>query len=110
MTRATFLTIALATTLSLAPGQPASAEEVDSKRAEQVLGCEEAARLSIDRDRLIDQSITGAQEPDPFGGGGSQGSVGSSFSTELSRYEEEQRRRRLIDDCLAQGGFEPESE
>ncbi len=112
MSRVIFLTIALTVVLWSGPGGYAWAQQADSERTEHVLACEEAARLSIDRDRLINRSITGAQEPDPFGGGGSFGSVGNagSFPSELSKYEEDQRRRRLIDDCIAQGGFEAESE
>ncbi|MGH7186696.1 MAG: hypothetical protein ACREIB_10520 [Pseudomonadota bacterium] len=112
MPHAIFPTVALAAILFSVPGHHAWAQEADSKRAEHVLACEEAARLSIDRDRIIDRSITGAQEPDPFGGGGSFGSVGDagSLSSELSRYEEEQRRRRLINDCIARRGFEAQPE
>ena len=112
MSRAIFPTIALAAILFCAPGGYALAQQADSERTQHVLACEEAARLSIDRDRLIGRSIAGAQEPDPFGGGGSFGSVGNagSLRSELSRYEEEQRRRRLIDDCIARGGFEAQPE
>jgi hypothetical protein len=52
------------------PAEAQEKEETDATRSGQVLACEEAARLSIDRDRAIDQSIAGAQEPDPIGGGG----------------------------------------
>jgi hypothetical protein len=91
---------------------PAQAQEqegqegTEATRSTQVLACEEAARLSIDRDRVISQSIEGAQEPDPISGGGA-GVVGSAgaFPGELSRFEEDQRRRRLIDDCLARAGL-----
>lgn len=113
MFRLTFLTISLAAVLWFGPGGYAWAQEdADSARTRQVLACEEAARLSIDRDRLISRSISGAQQPDPSGGGGSFDSVGNagSLSSELSRYEEDQRRRRLIDDCVARGDFEVEAQ
>jgi hypothetical protein len=81
-------------------------EEPDAARTRQVLACEEAAQRSIDRDRVISRSIAGAQEPDPISGGGG-GVVGTTgvFSGEMSRFEEDRRRRRLIDDCLARAGL-----
>ena len=98
---------ALALLTSLPSAAPAQDEEdAATARSRHVLACEEAARLSIDRDRLISRSISGAQEPDPFSGGGGAGAVGSagSFRSELSKYDEERRRRRLIDDCIARSG------
>ncbi|HSD34225.1 MAG TPA: hypothetical protein VLE26_02305 [Alphaproteobacteria bacterium] len=99
---------ALALLTSLPSPAPAQDEEdAATAGSRQVLDCEESARLSIDRDRLISRSISGAQEPDPFsGGGGGTGAVGSagSFRSELSKYDEERRRRRLIDDCIARSG------
>ena len=98
---------ALAVLTSLPSPAPAQdEEEAATARSRQVLACEESARLSIDRDRLISRSISGAQEPDPFSGGGGAGAVGSagSFRSELSKYDEERRRRRLIDDCIARAG------
>jgi hypothetical protein len=100
---------ALALLTSFPSPAPAQDEEdATTARSRQVLDCEESARLSIDRDRLISRSISGAQEPDPFsgGGGGGAGAVGSagSFRSELSKYDEERRRRRLIDDCIARSG------
>ena len=100
---------ALALLTSLPSPAPAQDEEdAATAGSRQVLDCEESARLSIDRDRLISRSISGAQEPDPFsgGGGGGAGAVGSvgSFRSELSKYDEERRRRRLIDDCIARSG------
>ncbi len=94
--------------LSSVPVGYAQEEDGESARTRQILDCEEAARLSIDRDRIINRSISGAQEPDPIGGGGGgAGALGSAeaFPGELSRFEEEGRRRRLIDDCLSRAGF-----
>ena len=90
-----------------APAGAQEQEDSESGASAQVLACEEAARLSIDRDRRITSSIEGAQEPDPIGGGGGGGVVGTTgaFPGELSRFEEDQRRRRLIDDCLARAGL-----
>lgn len=106
MSRLTILTIALAAVLWPGPGGNTWAQQDDdSARTRQVLSCEEAARLSIARDRIISRSISGAQEPDPLRGGGGSESVGS-FPNEMSRFEEDQRRRRLINDCLAQRGVE----
>jgi hypothetical protein len=88
------------------PAEAQEQEGSDATRSGQVLACEEAARLSIDRDRVITRSIEGAQEPDPIGGGGG-GVVGvtGAFPGELSKFEEDRRRRRLIDDCLARAGL-----
>ncbi len=102
------LLAAVAAALSAGAPEAGAQEQEDHEtaRTRQVLECEESARLSIDRDRVISRSIAGAQEPDPiFGGGG--GGVGSpgAFSGEMSRFEEERRRRRLIDDCLRRAGF-----
>jgi hypothetical protein len=97
---------ALALLTSLPSPAPAQDEEdAATAGSRQVLDCEESARLSIDRDRLISRSISGAQEPDPFSGGGA-GAAGSagSFGSELSKYDEERRRRRLIDDCIPRAG------
>ena len=96
----------LALALYAAAAHAQDEDEAANARSRQVLACEEAARLSIDRDRLISRSIAGAQEPDPFSGGGVAAAVGSagSFPSELSKYEEERRRRRLIDDCVARAG------
>jgi hypothetical protein len=95
------------------PAEAQEEEDAEATRSAQVLACEEAARLSIDRDRVITRSIEGAQEPDPIGGGGG-GVVGTTgaFPGELSRFEEDRRRRRLIDDCLARAGLgeEPPAE
>ncbi|HXV26187.1 MAG TPA: hypothetical protein VED46_18270 [Alphaproteobacteria bacterium] len=86
----------------------AQEEDAESARTQQILACEEAARLSIDRDRIISRSISGAGEPDPIGGGGGgAGALGSTetFPGELSRFEEERRRRRLVEDCLRRAGI-----
>jgi hypothetical protein len=103
------LVLAASAASAFAVTHVASAQEqqkVDEARARQVLACEDAARQSIDRDRVITRSIAGAQEPDPIsgGGGGVVGSTGA-FPGELSRFEEDRRRRRLIEDCLARAGF-----
>jgi hypothetical protein len=94
--------------LALTPGARAQDEEegADTARTRQVLACEESARRSIDRDRMITDSIAGAQEPDPISGGGG-GAVGTTgvFSGEMSRFEEDRRRRRLIDECLSRAGL-----
>ncbi|HEX6101643.1 MAG TPA: hypothetical protein VF031_01225 [Alphaproteobacteria bacterium] len=93
--------------LAVAPDARAQDEEdANDPRTRHVLACEESARLSIDRDRVITRSIAGAQEPDPIGGGGG-GVVGTTgaFPGELSRFEEDRRRRRLIDDCLSRAGL-----
>ena len=106
--RPALLATALALLAATSPARAQDQEQPDTARTRQMLACEEAARLSIDRDRLISRSISGAQEPDPLsgGGGGGAGSVGSagSFRTEMSKYDEERRRRRLIDDCAARAG------
>jgi hypothetical protein len=94
--------------LAIAPDARAQdQEDANDPRTRQVLACEESARLSIDRDRVITRSIAGAQEPDPIGGGGGGGVVGTTgaFPGELSRFEEDRRRRRLIDDCLSRAGL-----
>ena len=98
MFRWIFLTAALA--VLIWPGQSGAQtqDEAVRPRTREVLSCEEAARRTIDRERLINQSISGAQEPDPFIGGGG---VGNSFPSEVSKFEEDNRRRRLIDECLA---------
>jgi hypothetical protein len=99
-----------ASAFALTPAASAQEQEtVDEARAQQVLACEDAARQSIDRDRVITRSIAGAQEPDPIsgGGGGVVGSTGA-FPGELSRFEEDRRRRRLIEDCLSRAGFTAE--
>ena len=94
--------------LTLAPGANAQEEEegVDAARTREVLACEETAQRSIERDRVITRSIAGAQEPDPIsgGGGGVVGAAGA-FPGEMSRFEEDRRRRRLIDECLARAGL-----
>lgn len=95
--------------LAIAPDARAQdQEDANDPRTRQVLACEESARLSIDRDRVITRSIAGAQEPDPIGGGGGGGGVvgtTGAFPSELSRFEEDRRRRRLIDDCLSRAGL-----
>ena len=95
--------------LTLAPGANAQEEEgADTARTREVLACEESAQRSIDRDRVITRSIAGAQEPDPIsGGGGGGGVVGATggFPGEMSRFEEDRRRRRLIDECLSRAGL-----
>jgi hypothetical protein len=98
--------VAVAALLPLPIGH-AQEEDTESERTRQILACEEAARLSIDRDRSVRRSISGAQEPDPVGGGGG-GALGSTqaFPGELSRFEEERRRRRLVDECLARAGID----
>jgi hypothetical protein len=101
------LTALACAAFAAAPGARAQdAEEADSARTQQMLACEEGARQSIDRDRVITRSIAGAQEPDPIsgGGGGAVGSTGA-FSGELSRFEEDRRRRRLVEDCLSRAGL-----
>ena len=94
--------------LTLAPGANAQEEEegVDAARTREVLACEETAQRSIERDRVITRSIAGAQEPDPIsgGGGGVVGAAGA-FPGEMSRFEEDRRRRRLIDECLSRAGL-----
>ena len=110
MVRMDFLAVVAVAALGLAPEASAQEEgKVDEARARQVLACEDAARQSIDRDRVITRSIAGAQEPDPIsgGGGGVVGSTGA-FPGELSRFEEDRRRRRLIEDCLSRAGFTAE--
>ena len=82
-------------------GGGAQTQDDTPARTREVLSCEEAARLAIDRERLINRSIAGAQEPDPLVGGGG---AGNSFPSEVSKYEEDNRRRRLIDDCLSRTG------
>ena len=104
-----FILLAACATAALADCPVARAqeqEEPDSARTRQVLACEEAAQRSIERDRVITRSIAGAQEPDPIsgGGGGVVGATGA-FPGEMSRFEEDRRRRRLIDDCLARAGL-----
>jgi hypothetical protein len=79
----------------------AQTQDTTPPRTREVLSCEEAARLTIDRERLITRSISGAQEPDPLVGGGG---AGNSFPSEISKFEEDNRRRRLIDDCLTRTG------
>lgn|SRR4051794_34040928 len=96
MVRFVFL-VALFAALVWPAGGGARAQD-DNQRTREVLACEEAARLAIDRERLITRSISGAQEPDPLVGGGG---AGNSFPSEVSKYEEDNRRRRLIDDCLS---------
>jgi hypothetical protein len=110
MIRMMFRAAVAASAFALTPAAPAQEQEnVDEARARQVLACEDAAQQSIDRDRVITRSIAGAQEPDPIGGGGGGGGgvVGSTgaFPGELSRFEEDRRRRRLIEDCLSRAGF-----
>lgn len=103
----TILLAACATAIAAGPGALAQEQQQpDAERTRQVLACEEAAQRSIDRDRVISRSIAGAQEPDPISGGGG-GVVGTTgmFPGEMSRFEEDRRRRRLIDDCLARGGL-----
>ena len=79
----------------------AQTQDATPPRTREVLSCEEAARLTIDRERLITRSISGAQEPDPLVGGGG---AGNSFPSEISKYDEDNRRRRLIDECLTRTG------
>jgi hypothetical protein len=107
MVRLILLAAVASAGFAFAPEAGAQEEEgADTARTREVLACEQSAQSSIERDRVITRSIAGAQEPDPIsgGGGGVVGATGT-FPGEMSRFEEERRRRRLIDECLARAGL-----
>ena len=80
----------------------------EEQQSRDLLECETAARETVARDQAIRQDELAARQPDMIGGGTPVGGV--EFSRDLRRYDEENRRRHLIGQCMTGRGYRLESQ
>ena len=99
--------------LALAGVEPAAAQwsrtgTSPEQRNQDLVGCELAARQTLQRDRSIGQDIDAARQPDPLigGTGNAPTATGSGvLGAEVSRYGENRSRQRIISECMQGRGY-----